>query len=267
MSSLLSPLLQAAGACMQCYSEPQAKVSTGLGASTAFEDMKDHLFPSSLSGLRCRHCIPSLNACSRNSSGRWKKLMPTKSDLKSSSFFLACVKTTWSSLIMGLFLLHFPYVCLLMTYYNTSDQSQNQRTLNLKGLLTLEMSDIPAHLRISPWLNAFTLPLPGVHFTLSLAYRMKSKLFSPAQHPLHTFLTSVPLVDSMTQLPIHRPGYGDPRPHSFNSTDHPFFLLSPSPARNLLFTLRVLFKGCLPLWYAFSNLLKQGKSYSPFLYP
>lgn len=149
-----------------------------------------------------------------------------------------------------------------MTCYNTSDHSQNQRTLNLKGLLKLEMSDIPAHFRFSPWLNAFTLPLPGVLLTLSLAYRMKSKLSRQAQQPFRTFLTSVPLVDCMAQLPIHRAGHCHPSCHSSNSTDHLFCLFSPSPARNLLITLQVLFKGC-PLWYAFSNLLKQGESCSP----
>lgn len=107
-----------------------------------------------------------------------KKWMPTKSDLNNSSCFLTSINTSWSSLIVGLFLPHVHFACLLMERrsFTESEKLRPERTLRI-GNVWLH-ADIFLLLRASPWLNAFPLPLPNVLFTLRLAYKIKPKLLA-----------------------------------------------------------------------------------------
>lgn len=75
----------------------------------------------------------------------------------------------------------FKQVCLwhVSEHFRSLPKSENFRLArHLARRVLILHSHIPSHLRVSPWLNAQALSLPGVLSTLSFAYRMKPNLFS-----------------------------------------------------------------------------------------
>ena len=88
-----------------CFFEALAKESARPAIHGAFTEVKGYFFPPSMSGQWYLHCVLHLNpfvSITLLVAGKDDgKEMPTKSDLKKSSFFMAFINTTWLSLIIS----------------------------------------------------------------------------------------------------------------------------------------------------------------------